>query len=353
MEIVSQDKRMVHYDLLRIVAAFSVVMLHSAGQKWYELPVTGREWQIADAWDALFRFGVPIFVMISGVIFLSRDVDIRRLYSHNIFRLLAMYLIWSGIYGLYDCRNFDLQAAGWKAVLKEVLSGRYHLWFLPMIVGIYMLLPILRTWVKNAGKRELQYFFLLFLFLKVLVFTISAMSKGYIATYVAERTDIAEIGMVCSYIGYFILGYYIVRYGIPEKWHRVIYISVIPCMLLNIILDRVLSIRAGMPMGQIYDCYGLFTFMIVIAIFLFFTNVVGRVHFGSLSARILRELSADTLGIYVMHIGLLEYLEEKGIDSMLLPNIVGIPLLALCCFAVCAVFAACLRRIPLLGRYLC
>ena len=52
METGPQEKRMIHYDLLRILAAFSVVMLHSAGQKWYVLPVTGREWQIADAWDA-------------------------------------------------------------------------------------------------------------------------------------------------------------------------------------------------------------------------------------------------------------------------------------------------------------
>ena len=157
MEAVSQDKRMIHYDLLRIVAAFSVVMLHSAGQKWYVLPVTDREWQIANAWDALFRFGVPIFVMISGAIFLNKDIGIKRLYFHNIFRLLAIYWIWSGLYGIYDCRKRGLGAAEWKEVVKELLGGRYHLWFLPMIVAIYMLVPILRSWVKSAEKSNLQY----------------------------------------------------------------------------------------------------------------------------------------------------------------------------------------------------
>ena len=42
METGPQEKRMIHYDLLRILAAFSVVMLHSAGQKWYVLPEIGR-----------------------------------------------------------------------------------------------------------------------------------------------------------------------------------------------------------------------------------------------------------------------------------------------------------------------
>ena len=353
METVSQDKRMVHYDLLRIVAAFSVVMLHCAGQKWYVLPVTGREWQIADAWDALFRFGVPIFVMISGAIFMEKELDVKRLYFHNIFRLMAVYWIWSGLYGLYDCRNYNLQEVGWKAVLKEMLSGRYHLWFLPMIVGIYMLLPVLSTWIKHAEKKNLQYFLILFFCLKIVVYTLSALCGNYFVGYLEGLADIDELGLVSSYLGYFVWGYYIAHYGIGERWHKPVYLCVLPSVLFNIILNRYLSIRADAPVGQLYDSYGLGTFVIVTAIFLCFTSVMGSVPYGKRAAGIIRELSGDTLGVYVMHIGLLEVLAERGIDSMLIPNIAGIPLLALGSFAVCSVFAACLRRIPLIGRFLC
>ena len=93
--------------------------------------------------------------------------------------------------------------------------------------------------------------------------------------------------------------------------------------------------------------------MIVTALFLFFTDVMGKVSYSGPAARIIRELSEATLGVYVMHVGLLEILEERGIDTMLLPNIVGIPLMALGCYAACSLLAACLRRIPVLGRYLC
>lgn len=353
MEAVSQGKRMVHYDLLRILAAFSVVMLHSAGQNWYTLPVTGREWQIADAWDGLFRFGVPIFVMISGAVFLEKEVDIRRLYTHNIARLLVIYFVWSGIYGLYDCRNYDLREAGWKTVVKEIATGRYHLWFLPMIVGIYMLLPILRSWVKNAEKKNIQYFLFLFFLLKILMFTLSAFRNDFAVRYLLELTGREELAMVCSYLGYFLWGYYIAHYGIGKRWHKFLYAGVIPSALLNILSDRYLSIRAGEPTGLVYDSYGLFTFVIVTALFLFFSQVMSGVSYGKRSAAVIRELSADTLGVYVMHIGLMEILAERGIDSMTVPNIVGIPLLAFGCFVLCSFFAACLRRIPLIGRYLC
>ena len=135
--------RMIHYDLLRIAAAFSVVMLHSAAQFWYTLDIRSTEWIITNSYNAVFRFGVPIFVMISGAMFLDKNytLNIKRLYKHNIFRMIVLYAVWSCIYGLYDCRNFDFAAVGIKEIIRELLYGRYHLWFIPMIVGIYMLLP--------------------------------------------------------------------------------------------------------------------------------------------------------------------------------------------------------------------
>ena len=79
-----ENGRMLHYDLLRILACFSVVMLHSAAQFWYTIPVTEPEWVIANSYDAVSRFGVPIFVMISGVLFLNndREINLKRLYTH-------------------------------------------------------------------------------------------------------------------------------------------------------------------------------------------------------------------------------------------------------------------------------
>ena len=49
------------YDLLRILAAFSVVILHISAQFWYDFDVTDFRWLTANSYDALFRFGVPVF----------------------------------------------------------------------------------------------------------------------------------------------------------------------------------------------------------------------------------------------------------------------------------------------------
>ncbi len=346
-------KRIVHYDLLRIVAAFSVVMLHSAAQFWYTIPVTQTEWKIANCYDALFRFGVPIFVMLSGALFLGREIEVKRLYKHNILRLLIVYLVWSVIYGLFDYTKYNLTEINGQALVQEVIGGRYHLWFLPMIIGIYMLLPILQLWVCSAKEKDLRYFLLLFFVVKILGQTISVLIENEVVHYLLNIFNASELQMVCSYIGYFVLGYYLVSVEISKKWQKVIYVAVIPSIILNIVIDNYMSVKANAPSGVIYDSFGLFTFIIVVAIFLFFTQVVGKVHFGSRAERIIQEVSAATFGIYLAHLLCMEWLERMGIHSMTFSNIIGIPLLAIGVFAICFVFAALIRRIPFVGKYIC
>lgn len=345
-------KRMIHYDLLRIFAAFSVVMLHSAAQFWYTLDIYSGEWLVANSYDAVFRFGVPVFVMISGALFLSPDyrLDTRRLYRHNILRFLVIYVVWSCVYGLRDSIVFQAADEGWKAVVRELLTGRYHLWFLPMLIGIYMLLPVLKSWVEHAEKRNVQYFLGLFVIFQIGSETLRALTVTDELHYVLDMVDIE---LVCSYTAYFVLGYYLAHFAIGAKLRRAIYLCVIPAVLCNILLGNYLAHGAGEPVGAIYDSFGVFTFIIVVALFLFFQEKVSRKSFGEKSSRLIREVSDNTLGIYVMHIGLMECLETMGIHSMLLPNVIGIPLHALFCFLICAVLAAVLRRIPVVGRYLC
>lgn len=343
--------RMIYYDLLRIIAAFSVVVLHCAASYWYRLDFESRQWWIANAYDALSRFGVPIFVMLSGALWLSdtRELNLKKLYLHNILRMAVIYTLWSCAYGLMDSYLRGLLWTDWKEILREMLYGRYHLWFLPMIIGLYMLLPILRRWVLNAPKRELEYFLVLFFVLKVLAETIKSVSLMDELHYLLS---VIQIDMACGYMGYFVMGYYIAQYGIPPKFHKWIYMGVVPACVLNVTLSSYLTRRYQGVSTQIYDSYGLFTFWIVTALFLFFTDVCSKYSYGPGLASALREVSADTLGVYVMHVGLLEIMGRHGFYDRL-SAAEGVVVYAVAVFLICCAAAALLRRIPLVGRFLC
>lgn len=346
------QNRNVSYDLLRIIAAFSVVMLHSAAQHWYELPIDSMDWKIVNAYDACFRFGVPVFVMISGAVFLDpgRELDVKRLYRHNILRFVVIYLLWGAVYGLLDSFHYGFANLTWKEILKEMAWGRYHLWYLPMLLGIYVLLPILRSWVQHAQRKNLQYFLTLFVVLQVLRETVISFVKNQ---ELLHYLSLGEIQMVCSYLGYFVLGYYIAHVGIPRKFHKYFYLAAIPGAMLNVLISCAQTVRDGSPNGTVYDSFGLFTFLIVVAVFLLFTERLQSHSWSGSGAAVITEVSKGTLGIYLMHIGVIEQLELWGIHSAMVPVTVGVPLLATLVFVLCYVPAALLRRIPWVGRYIC
>ena len=89
-----KQERLLHFDLLRILACFSVIVLHAAAQFWYGLPIDSTDWLVVNSYNAVFRFGVPVFVAISGALFLapSREVNMRKLFFHNILRLVSCTL---------------------------------------------------------------------------------------------------------------------------------------------------------------------------------------------------------------------------------------------------------------------
>lgn len=344
--------RMIHYDLLRIFAAFSVVMLHGAAQFWYTLDVNSTEWVIANSYDALFRFGVPVFVMISGALFLDRgyQLDVKRLYTHNILRLVVLYVVWSCLYGLYDCVALGVNDLDIKYTLREMLYGRYHLWFIPMITGIYVLLPVLKSWLEHAEQKNMEYFLMIFFVLQIGGETLRALT---VTDELHVLLDLTKVEMACGYIGYFVWGYYLAHIGVAEKVRKLFYALALPASLCNVLLGNYLAAKAGRAEGAIYDSFGIFTFIVSTALFLFAAHSASRFPFGERSSRLIGEISAATFGIYVMHVGLMEISKSYGIHSMLLPNIVGIPIYVIACFAVCALLAAVLRRIPIIGKYIC
>lgn len=347
-----KHQRLLQYDLLRIAACFSVIMLHSSSQFWYDLPVTDHRWIVTNSYNAMFRFGVPVFVMISGALFLapSREISLKRLYTHNIVRLATAYIVWSCAYGLWDAKDFDFAQAGWKPYLLEMLFGSYHLWYVPMLIGIYMLLPVLRTWVTNASRRELGYFLFLFFVFQIGKETLLVFVSS---NNIRQAVGLLNIDLVCGYAGYFILGYYIAHIGIPARLHKWIYMGGAAGLVLAVAVANFQSVRAGEPKSGAFDSFSLFTFFVSAALFLLASKIWSHASLSRVLESLVRELSAATFGIYLMHILVLERLNETGFNSSSINNLIGIPLLAIVCFLISYAATAVLRRIPVIGKFIC
>lgn len=65
--------RMTKYDILRIVASFSIVLLHVSASYWSVVDVQSGEFAVMTIYNSVTRFAVPIFFMLSGLFLVSPD----------------------------------------------------------------------------------------------------------------------------------------------------------------------------------------------------------------------------------------------------------------------------------------
>ena len=157
----SVSKRVIYFDILRVVAIFAVVAVHISAQHWLDVDVSSRAWFAFNLYCTTGKWSVPIFVMISGALFLGRDTTIRTILKKNVLRMVYVFVFWSGCYALI---SLIFRRSPLFDVFSQFITGHYHLWFLYMIVGLYLLIPLLRPIVQSETLT--RYFLLL-----ALVFT--------------------------------------------------------------------------------------------------------------------------------------------------------------------------------------
>ena len=90
------NQRVFYLDLLRVFATFAVIFLHVCGSELLAASPS-RNWYIEVAGSGLVRWCVPVFVMISGALFLvpSRKVTYREILTIRLSRLLIAYVFWT------------------------------------------------------------------------------------------------------------------------------------------------------------------------------------------------------------------------------------------------------------------
>lgn len=346
--------RNVSLDILRIIAAFSVVVLHVCARYISLNPVNSYDFAAANFYDSINRFGVPVFVMISGALFLSkaRDVDTKRLWLHNIIRILAVYLVWGFFYYFFQSAylwNFNLWNAGIVRTIKGIVYGSDHLWFLPMIAGLYALIPMLRVWTSKASRQNVEYVIILFFFFNILLGSLDLLLDSSLVTRIVGMAQIKELS---GYLGYFILGYYLTNFEVYKRIRFAIYASVPVDIVLNFLISEKFSLEKGAYHPGIYDSFGIFTFAEVTALFMAVIYINNGKKIPDKFAGFIKNVSADTFGVYLMHVMILDYVFYEGYFSYLYPSIAFVLPVSLVLFIVSCLISAGLRRIPVIGRYL-
>jgi surface polysaccharide O-acyltransferase-like enzyme len=180
-------------------------MIHTAGSPIHHNMVeSGLLWyNECLVLDALSRWSVPIFVMLTGFFMINpqKDISIKSLLSKNILRIFVALCFWSLFYA------FTLN--------KQMLplgSQEGHFWYLGMVIGLYLSLPILR--IIAQYRKVLQYFIVVCFFLMVYKF---------LGLFIELPIYNLDYSIFADYVGYCLLGYYLKDINYTFKLKTLIY----------------------------------------------------------------------------------------------------------------------------------
>jgi len=152
---------MVNYDAIRLFAVVAIVVLHTAANGVTRLALGSPDWWLANLLDSAARAGVPLFLMLTGALLLNRPAEpAAQFYRRRFHKLGLPLLLWSGFYLIWSALKAKVKQQPYQLdqALDALLAGTpyFHLWFIFMLAGVYLVLPWLRLiWQPLCWRKRL------------------------------------------------------------------------------------------------------------------------------------------------------------------------------------------------------
>lgn len=311
-------------DRLRLLACFGVVMLHSsAGSGADDLVL-----------NALFRFSVPVFVIISGWFQLSGPVSGAHLAKKSA-GLFVRLLLCSLCYLLY---NRVVKGTFPREPAAYLLTGPVHLWYLYATMGLYLLTPALYPFVRSAEQAEYRYALALCFGIGCGAMTLVRLEWFPI---LAEILDESKLPDMLGFVYLYLLGGYFRKFGFrnPRYW------------MTAGILSALISVFASqMPYNQ-----QLLSFIapnVVLAGGACFVFYMTRRPLPERFDPLLRRASGCTMGVYLLHLMVSDFLTPhlRPVMEPLFPS-GAMAVRGVCVFTVTFVAVLLLRCIRPVRKY--
>ncbi len=323
-------------DFARVASMFGVILIHSCGAFFYlygAIPI--GDWLSANFLDSLMRCTVPLFVMLSGALLLKPSAQLVNPFklAQRISKVLFPLIVWSFIYLLHVSRHSEVPI-NWLSILKQ--PAMYHLWFVYMIIGIYIFIPVFQAIFEAIRTKRNFQLYLLGIWLVITCLPVY---------WPLPILTLWQQNSFFGYGGYFLIGAVIAnspKDRIPTGiWILIFVISV----LVTFGLTWRFSEQAKAPIEKAYLYFSLNVFVSAIAAFVLFK----RVQLPKYFTKSLQWVSDRSFLIYFVHVLVLEFVRYSHLISVLsqhVPVFLTILFISIATFIMSLIVAALIRLIP-------
>ena len=234
-------------DLLRVIACGLVVFAHCCDPFVAHFDANRGMFLTGVFAGSLARPSVPLFAMMTAVLLLpiKSGTTIDRFYKKRIGRIISPLVFWSLALPLMafiyftvlnpGTANPQLSVGDYTAatLVQRLYTFIFNfnfdttpLWYLYMLIGLYIVMPIINSWLTQATRKEIKTILYIWGFTLFLPYIkMAAPALGYAGNYghtgLLGECDWNVYGTfyyISGFIGYIILAYYLKRY--PLNWSR-------------------------------------------------------------------------------------------------------------------------------------
>lgn len=334
-------KHIIFFDYLRAIAIIAVILIHSAAILVFLYPEAEIHlWSVANVYDSISRWCVPVFFMISGALLLNKTETLSEFFKKRFNKVLIPFLFWSLVYSVIIQIIVNRSTFSVWHLLKEFMSDGtfYHLWYVYYLIGLYLLTPLFRVFVKNASKQVIEYVLILW-------FVCSSVF-GFIQNFFEITVD---IGLpLISYVGYFLLGYYLNNFEVKKNAKAIFYTLGLLGMITTIGGTHILTVYYEYPYEYFYDYLTPNIIFMSLSVFLAVKSIIEKRKTAKVNPFI-KLLSNSSYGVYLIHPIILTIL-MKITDIHITKPLTGIPLLTIVTLIISTLMVLIAIRIPFIRK---
>jgi surface polysaccharide O-acyltransferase-like enzyme len=348
--------RAFHVDLIRTTAMVGVILLHSAGQ-WIMTskemnqltPLGITSWAIVDFYQAIGVISVPLFLMLTGALLLQPEKQNESLsvfFKKRWARIGLPFFFWAAVYFVWD---FDVQNIPFSlsVITQGILNGAYlQFWYIYVLVGLYLLTPLLRAFLANADQTLIKYFATLwFIGVAVLPFF------GLLTPFKLN----SNVFVISGFVGYFVLGTYLTTVKMRRS---TLWILMTLGIALTAFGTYVLAAIGGAQMYFFQEYISPTVILAAVMMFLMLLTIkppsVQQETSPHKGNKLLKVISENTLGIFFLHVMVLESFQNGyfgfAISRNTLNPIIQVPLMTVIVLFASLAIILLLKKIPYMDR---
>ena len=340
----SPHKHLYSIDLIRLLASFSIVIIHTSGNVFSLYPTPSPPaFYLATFLSFFFRWSTPLFVMVSGYLLLNSNKikNPIEFYKSRLKVLFIPFVFWNIFYFIFSYYLGRTEFTLLKFLQDIWHAGTYyHLYFLFLISGLYVITPLINKFLGRLNLNRLI----------PLLFGISSIYVANFSWFHLYQLNTMLVYFI-PYIGYYLAGYWLSRITINSSKIRSTIIVLLP--LIGVYLITLFVPLFGVGDKGTFPGNRLFILVALSGSLIFYKLIhLTNDFFEKHRLTFIKPFSGYTMGIYLIHPFILEFFVITKPFSLLR---ISSPILWMCqvvpvVFLLSLILVWLIKKVPYLSR---